>query len=232
VSRGAEPTSPVALGDLQAYVRRCNEINRSGAWARVVYKPDEQMTRGDSTTVTAVVTVDYRLPPEEVLPGPGSAASPSKYLVSCVVKAQLSGSSWDFNINNTGWIAESFYTTDTVSWSWFVGPKLGGTHTLILRVRPLVETSAAVSPASTAANSDVVPFTIAAHVHVPWTQVPAEVMSSLAANFKIAQGLVDSISGLIVALGALATALRIKKWRARHRAPAAPEPKKQSAAHV
>ena len=65
--------------------------------------------------VTAAVTVDYTLPPAEVLPGPGSVSSPRKTLVSCIVEAQLSGSSWDFNIDNTRWVQGSFYTADTVS---------------------------------------------------------------------------------------------------------------------
>ena len=222
---GTQPgkSSGIDYGSLAAYKKRCEKIDTSGAWAHVVYKPNVRMTRGDSTMVTAAVTVDYTLPPAEVLPGPGSVSSPRKTLVSCIVEAQLSGSSWDFNIDNTRWVQGSFYTADTVSWSWYVGPKLGGTHILTLRVKPFVDRAQAGS-VPTASGSDVVPFFIRAHVNVPWREFPAVVMSSLAANFKVAQGLIESLTGLILALGGLGTALHIKRRRARRRTVAARPP--------
>jgi hypothetical protein len=102
----APPTSPTRpvrprkpqFADLQAYKRRCAEITRRGAWARVIYRPSQEMTRGNSAAVTAAVTLNVKTPPARVLKSGGAVAT--KVVVSCIIAARLSGSSYDFNLSS------------------------------------------------------------------------------------------------------------------------------------
>lgn len=173
------------------------------------------MTRGDSTSVTAAASVDFALPPREVLPGSGTTESKG-IILTCTIEARLNASPWDLNISNTGWMSASFLTSETVTWTWYVSPKVGGTQTLILSVKPFVKESGSAEP--TPEQYDVANYTITAHVHVPWTQVPAEIMSSIAANLKIADGLVKAATTLVLAVLALLTATGLKKRRKKKRA--------------
>ena len=138
-------------------------------------------------------------------------------VVSCLVDARLAASPYDFNLNDQGWIQRSFLTADTAKWSWFVGPKIGGSQTLLLQLRPIVEMRPAqggsASFVSAEETSNVRQYEITASVSVPFTERVPEVMSRLAASFKVAQGLVESITGLLTALAALLAFLGIKRWR-------------------
>jgi hypothetical protein len=181
------------------------------------------MTRGDASTVQAAITLTRKAPPRKILHQTGFVTAPGYLVVSCRLQAELTASPYEFNLTPQGWVQRSLLTGQTATWSWFVTPKLGGTHTILVTVRPLVrvqEASDVVHDISNAESSDVQQFATAAHVKVPWTQLPAEVMSQLAANFKVAQGLIEAITGFVLAVVALASALGIRKRRKRTHAPA------------
>jgi hypothetical protein len=210
-----QPTTPEYAG-LSAYKRRCSQIDLKGALAQVVYKPRQQMTRGDTTTVTAAVTLDQSALPSRVLRSTGAVASPA-IVVACVIEARLGASSYIFNLDERGWLSRSFLTSDTARWTWNVGPKVGGTQTLTLEVRPIVRLAPASgsSDFAGAESSDVQSYPIKVQVKVPWTERPAEVMSRLADTFKVAQGLVEATTALLAALLALAAVLGIRRSKAK-----------------
>jgi hypothetical protein len=191
-----------------------------GAIARIIYHPEQSMTRGDSATVRAAVTLSGSLPPERAIGGKGAVGVPG-LVVSCRLDARLTASTWDFSIDNQAWEERSFLTTDTAQWSWYVGPKIGGTHTLTLYVQPIthlaVSHNSAVSATdianAAAAQADIQQYQITAHVKVPWSELPADVMARLAATLKVAQGLVEAMTLLVGAVVALAAALGIRRAR-------------------
>src|SRR5215218_4820868 len=139
------------------------------------------MTRGDSEVVRAAVTLNQSTPPNRVLHRTGAAEEPG-LVVSCRVQAELTASKYQFELDETGWVQRSLYTADTARWSRYVTPKVGGTHTLTLKLRPIVKvqredrtTKASVS----AENSNVQEYETSAHVMVPLTERPQETMSRL-----------------------------------------------------
>ena len=222
-ARPTSPTRPVRprnpeFADLQAYKRRCAEITNRGAWARVLYRPSQEMTRGDSATVTAAVTLNLKAPPARVLQSRGEVAT--KVVVSCIIAARLSGSSYDFNLSDRGWQPRSFETMDTARWQWSVGPKVGGTQMLVLSLQPVVRIGRASlgygSYVSTE-NTNIASYVIRAHVKVPLAQRIPEMMSSLAATFKVAQGLVEGATGLVAAIIAFGAVIGIRRLRQRGR---------------
>jgi hypothetical protein len=209
---------------LPAYERRCAKIDARGAEARVVYEPRATMSRGDSSTVTAAVTLNQSIPRDRVLHRPGAAEEPG-VVVSCRVQARLSASHYDFDVSTKQWIERSLQTTDTAKWSWFVTPKLGGTHSIVLLVRPIMRFgSAKLSPE----NSNIRQYETSVHVKVPWNEMPNELMSQLAETFKVAEGLVTAATALIIALVALAGVLGFRKVRKNKRQRNAERPRAAS----
>lgn len=205
------PKTPEYAG-LSAYSRRCSQITLEGARAHVVYKPSQEMTRGDTATVTAAVTLDRSMLPSRVLKSAGELGAPA-IVVSCVIEARLSASSYDFNVNQRGWVSQSFLTSDTARWTWYVGPKIGGSQTLILNVRPIVRRRPVGGSdiSAIAESADVQLYPIRVQVKVPWTERPAEIMSRIAGTFKVAQGLVEGTTGLLAALLAFGAVAGIKR---------------------
>jgi hypothetical protein len=186
----------------------------SGARARVLYEAKTKMTRGDSETVTAAVTLNQSAPPEEVLHRPG-AAQELGVVVSCQIEARLSSSPYQFEVNPSSWVKRSLLTTDTARWTWYATPKIGGTHTLVLSLRPIVRVQqpASTTPISVSAESNVQQYETEVHVNVPWNERPQETMTRLAATFGVAQRLVEAMTAFVVALVALGTALGIRRHR-------------------
>ena len=219
-SRRHSAPEPPEYAGLSAYSHRCSQINLNGAKARVVYKPSQEMTRGDTATVTAAVTLDRNMSPSRVLESVGAVAAPA-IVVSCAIEAQLSASLYDFNLSEHEWVPRSFLTSDTARWTWYVGPKIGGTQTLVLDVRPIVRLHHVDEPEASGIvkRADVQSYPIKVQVRVPWTERPAEIMSRLAGTFKVAQGLVEGTTGLFLALVALGTAAGIKRSKAKRAPP-------------
>jgi hypothetical protein len=178
------------------------------------------MTRGNTSTVTAALTINRSVRAPEVLRSEGAVAAPA-IVVSCLVDAQLTASPYDFNLNDQRWIERSFLTADTAKWSWFVGPKIGGTQPLVLKLRPIVEMRRVNSSFVTAETSNVQQYEIRASVSVPFSERFPEVMSRIAASFKVAQSLVESITGLLTALAAFLAFVGIKRWRKKRAKPPA-----------
>jgi hypothetical protein len=211
---GKPPTTPT-YARLSAYKRRCEQINRLGAEAQVVYEASKEMKLGDSSDVRAAVSLNRSAPPEQVLPRTDAVGAPG-LVVSCRLQARLSASEYDFDIDDSGWIDRSVYATDTVRWVWTVTPKLGGDHTLTLYVRPIVsqELAGADSETSRAAKANIRDYTTSVHVDVPWNKHPEELMTQIASTLSVAEGLVKGLTALILALVALLAALpRLRKWR-------------------
>jgi hypothetical protein len=211
---------PPEYAGLSAYSHRCSQINLNGAKARVVYKPSQEMTRGGTATMTAAVTLDRNMSPSRVLRSVGAVAAPA-IVVSCAIEAQLSASLYDFNLNEHEWVPRSFLTSDTARWTWYVGPKIGGTQTLVLNVRPIVRLHHVGESKSSdvVERADVQSYPIKVQVRVPWTERPAEIMSRLADTLKVAQGLVEGITGLLLALVALGTAVGVRRSKAKRAPP-------------
>jgi hypothetical protein len=227
----SEPTeSAPEYAALSKYRQRCHHITTSGARAHVVYPPKLAMTRGNGETVTAGVTLSKTVDPERVLHASGGTAAPA-IVVSCVLDARLRGSTSSFSIDDGSWQARSFLTGNTVRWTWSVGPKIGGSQTLLLDVRPIVSIRSSKPEGESA--SDLAPedatvetYPIKVRVNVPWTERPAELMSRLAGTLKVAQSLVEALTGLVTAAVALLAALGIRKARAKRQesAPAGAHP--------
>ena len=216
---GAPTTAPFEPDwtDLAAYERRCQQLNLRGASARVVYQPNAKMTRGDSETLTAAVTLNQSVPPARILHRPGAAEEPG-VVVSCRVQAKLDYSHYQFEVSPTRWVERSLLTTDTARWSWFVKAKIGGSHTLVLNLRPIVMLRReAGSPAAIALSSpsNVQLYETAVDVSVPWTERPQETMTRLAATFEVAESLVKTLTGLVLALIALGAVLGIRRRHGR-----------------
>jgi hypothetical protein len=187
--------------------------------ARVIYEAEKTMTRGDPAAVAAAITLDVATPPDQVLRRP-DAEGESGFLVSCHVQARLRVSQYEFEVEENSWIDRSLLTSDTVRWSWFVTPKVGGTQTLILQVRPVVvitDPDASTAPMVTESDASIMELETTIHVAVPWTERPQEIMSRLAAMFKVAEGLIKAITAVVLALGVLFAALGARKWLQRFR---------------
>jgi hypothetical protein len=177
----------------------------------VLYEARKEMTRGDTDTVTAAVTLDQSVPRDKVLHRRDDVTAEEPGLVvSCRIQARLNASQYQFEVGDKGWVARSLLTTDTAHWSWYVTPKIGGTHTLVLDVRPILTLNNTETEQVSAEVSNVQEYETSVHVRVPWTERPQETMSRLAATFKVAEGLVKAITLLMVALVALGAALGIR----------------------
>jgi hypothetical protein len=172
-----------------------------------VYESDKQMTLGDSDVVRAAVTLDQSTPPDKILQRTG-AAQETGLVVSCRLQARLSASPDAFDVSETGWISRALLASQTQRWDWHVTPRIGGTHTLILYVRPIVKTTYHNVEEALAAESDVRDYATRVHVNVPWNKRPEEFMTRVASTLNVTTGLVKAFAALIVALGAVLTALR------------------------
>jgi hypothetical protein len=136
----AEPapfTPEFSIVGLEEYRQACQELEQRFQPANVVYNPELDMAQGDAAVVdAAAVILDTTLPPEELLRTAGGTAEPVR--VSCRVQAQLRGASEEFLVDPEGWESQDFYPATTVSWSWFVKPRVPGDHELLLDVKPVV----------------------------------------------------------------------------------------------
>ncbi len=187
----------------------------AGARARILYEARREMTRGDAETVAAAVTLDASTPPDQILRRGGAADEPG-VIVSCRVQARLVASPYEFELSERRWIERSLLTGDTARWSWYVTPKVGGMHTLVLNVRPIMkvlQTDGVPTSVVAAGGSNVQEYETAVHVEVPWTERPQETMSRIAATLKVAEGLVRAATALLAALLALVTVLGIRRRR-------------------
>jgi hypothetical protein len=179
-----------------------------------VYEAKTDMTRGDSAIVTAAVTLDQSVPPRRILHRPFAVGEPG-FVVTCRIEARLTSSPYQFEVSPTDWVKRSLLTTDTARWSWYVTPKIGGNHTLVLSARPIVSVHKVGSraPISVIEESSVQQYETTVHVDVPWTERPQETMTRLAATFHVAQTLIEAMTAFVVALVALGTVLGIRRHR-------------------
>jgi hypothetical protein len=181
-----------------------------------LYEAREEMTRGDSGTVTAAVTLDQSVPREKVLHRRDDlTAEEPGLIVSCRIEARLNPSHYQFDVSEKGWVARSLLTSNTARWTWYATPKIGGTHTILLEVRPILTLRDTETANVSAETSSVQQYETTVHVNVPWTERPQETMSRLAATFKVAESLVKAMTLLVVALVALGAALGIRSRRRR-----------------
>ncbi|GAA4674871.1 hypothetical protein [Phytohabitans rumicis] len=207
------PNPPLA--DLADYQRRCERLDSTLQRARVVYEAQASMKRGDPAVVAAAVTLDEATPPEQVLRRAGATAEPG-FLVSCHVEARLRVSPYEFEVDQADWVDRSLLTMDTARWSWQLTPKMGGTQTIVLQVRPVVkirdDLTGTVSRADPA-EASIAEFETKVDVAVPWTERPQETLSRLAAMFQVAEGAVVAATGLVIAVGGLLSALGVRMRR-------------------
>jgi hypothetical protein len=197
--------------DLEAYRRRCERIARRGAPARVLYESRRHMRQGDTETVGAAVTLNRTAPRERLLPG--ADGEDAGVVVTCRLQARLDAAQDDFDVSDEGWVERSLLGGDTATWRWFVTPKLGGTHSLTLRVRPIVRQRPTGRPseADVAAASAIREYEARVDVDVPWNKRPEELMTRMASVLGVAEGLIKALTALLVA--ALALVVGWKKLR-------------------
>lgn len=208
------PSEPEYAGLLE-YRRRCEQISVKGAQARVIFEPRRSMTRGDTDTVVAAVTLNQTTPPDQILDRAG-ATEKGGVLVSCQVQARLMHSPHEFEVEPEDWVGRTnLVHGDTSEWSWYVTPKVGGTNVLVLEVRPFVTTRSqdTTQPSVLEAESDVEQYTTRVQVDVSWTERPQETMSRLAATFNVAEGLVRALTLFLVAVLSLAAVLGIRRHK-------------------
>jgi hypothetical protein len=220
-----EPTFPPEhLAGLAAYQQRCASLDQTLPRARIVYEAAKSMTRGNSEPIAAAVTLDTATPADEILHRTDAAEEPG-YIVSCRLQARLRASSYQFEVDDREWVERSLLTTDTAHWSWYVTPKIGGVHTLVLQLRPVVtvqpQRGAGDLPLS-GEESNIVEYETRVHVTVPWVERPQETMSRLASTFNVAEEMVGAVTGFVVALIALLAALGVRRARGRPRGDATP----------
>ena len=90
----------------------------------------------------------------------------------------------------TGWVERSVLTTETARWSWYVTPKLGGSHTLVLALRPIVVTAnvsaSGVESARRAESSDVQQYETRVNVKVPVSERSQGILSTVAKMSRVA----------------------------------------------
>ncbi|HET8823048.1 MAG TPA: hypothetical protein VFM57_16015 [Thermoleophilaceae bacterium] len=180
-----------------------------------MFEARKKMTSGETNTVVAALTLEQSLPPARVLRRK-EAAEEAGVVVSCRVQARLRGSHYDFELETEDWVERSLLTTDTARWSWHVTPKLGGEHTLVLQVRPIVEFRRAQdrSILASASRSNVQEYETSVDVSVPWSERPQETMTRLAATFNVAEDLVKALTGLLVAMSLFCSAvLGLRFWK-------------------
>jgi hypothetical protein len=145
-------------------------------------------------------------------------------MVSCVIDAQLTAAPRQFDVGPSAWVERALLTTSTARWHWFVTPLEGGSHTLMLSIRPVVHVRrfhAGTGEDLLVSGSTVFEYPIAVRVRVPWTQWLPQQMSSLAATLNVAKGLIEAITALLLAALALAAVLGLRK-RGRGGGPSVP----------
>lgn len=199
-----------------AYQKKCEHLNQNFQPANVVYHPTERMRRGTSKAIEAAVTLRIELPPQEVLET--SEAVARRLLVSCVIEAELRAAEAEFDIQPQGWRSESLLTSSTAYWTWFVTPKQGGTHELILAFRPVitVEDQTEKSSLSSYPPASTQPYRITVDVSVPPDQWVADKLDRTTALIKSATGTTVALTALVAAIIAL---LAIRQRRARSKSP-------------
>jgi hypothetical protein len=209
-------------GGLKEYQKRCERLDEQGGLADVVYEAQKEMTRGDSATVKAAVTIDLAVPPRKILKSRGRLAEDRGIVVSCVVEARLDAAEDEFEIDWADWRAQSLLTKDTARWLWYVKPKTGGTHSLVLYVRPIMKIveDSDTSVASVAQKSNVQQYETEVDVKVPLHEKYPETMTRLASALNAGETLVTSLTTFLLAIGALLAALGVRKRFRKKRATA------------
>ena len=210
---GAVPSPrPPSRGEIEfsKYKSRCLDATREISHANVIYRPVMQMTRGSSTPVSAVVTLNTKAPPDEVLPGGGAASEGLG--VACQIEGRLSGDAHEFEISPSGWESRSLVGEQDARWTWVVTPTLGGTRPLVMELRPVVKV--AQGSALQSQPLTTVPFVTQVNVHVPADQAVTDWAARAKAVFDSLSGAMKALTALIAAIVGLAGALGIRKlWQ-------------------
>lgn len=189
------------------YLRRCRQATTAIVRANVVFDPEMRMTRGSSFTVKAIVTLKTQLPPDEVLPGRAATSAP--LYVACEVEGSLSGDSEEFGIQPAGWQSRSLVGGQDADWTWLVKPKVGGTHSLVMALRPVVKISEG-SGALQTRTLTTASFESTVHVRVPTDQAIADAAARAKVMFDSLSALVKALTVLVLAITAFAGALGIR----------------------
>lgn len=193
---------------LPEYIEECRRLNREFEEANIIYNATEYMRRGDAHTIEAAVTLQIEVPPQKILES--EEAIGRRVRVSCAVEAELRASKEEFDIQEQGWQSQSLLTSPTARWTWSVTPKRGGTHELVLAVRPVItlDDDSATLPSFEASTQR---YQIAADVSVTPYQRLIEGMDRLASLLTSAQGMVVAFTALVSAIIALRLTIRRRR---------------------
>jgi hypothetical protein len=203
------PAPPVRREErrlLNQFVARCQEATEGLSRANVVYDPEIQMTLGGSQDVTAVVTLDTRLPAESFLPDQEARSRP--ILAACEIQARLRGDRREFIIQPFDWESRSLVEALDANWTWLVAPQMSGTFSMVLELKPIVKVGGRSTDHVSSRELTTVPFPITVAVSAP----ADERITDMATRIR---NVFDSLSGLLKALLlflALAVALVTGSW--------------------
>lgn len=216
-----KPGMDVTDVEYQEYLHRCVQATKGIARANVVFDPEMTMTRGSSSTVTAVVTLNTQLPPDQVLPGKGAASE--QLYVACEIEGSLFGDEEEFSVRPTDWQSRSLIGDQDAKWTWVVKPRMGGTRSLVMDLRPVVKVEDASGELKTQSLTTV-SFESTVHVRVPADQAISDAATRAKVMFDSLSGLIKAMTLLVAVSIALGTALglrRLARWiRQRRRRPA------------
>ena len=154
------------------------------------------MTRGEAELVTAAVTLNHTIPRDQILRRKGVTESQG-LLVSCRLQARRSPQRISSVLTSPvgGAIGAD---TETPRWSWYVTPKLGGSHTLVLALRPIVVTAnvsaSGVESARRAESSDVQHYETRVNVKVPVSERSQGILSTVAKTLDLAKAVVTALT--------------------------------------
>jgi hypothetical protein len=191
---------------LDQFVARCQEATEGLSRANVVYDPEIQMTLGGTKTVTAVVTLDTRLPAERLLPDQEATSRP--ILAACEIQARLRGDRDEFIVQPFDWESRSLVEALDANWTWLVAPQMGGTFSMVLDLKPIVKLGGRSTDQVSSRELTTVSYPVTVEVSAP----ADERITDMATRIR---NVVDSLSGLLKALLlflALAVAVVTGSW--------------------
>jgi hypothetical protein len=204
VSTGGPKLTPDVIRYME-YIKRCHQATRELAEANVIYDPDMEMTLKESKTVTALVTLNTKIPPDQLLPNRGAKAD--AIYVACEIEARLSGGVDEFTIQPADWQSRSLVGTQDAKWTWIVAPQVGGTRSLVMELRPIVKRE---NRSKGGTNSEILTtasFESTVHIKVPADQRISDMAIRSRVVFNDLTGAAKALYALVLAIFVLAGVL-------------------------
>jgi hypothetical protein len=115
----------------------------------------------------------------------------------------LEGNKDEFDIQPTGWEPRSLIGGQNAKWIWIVKPKIGGTLSLVMKLRPVVKVEQR-SGKIQLNRPTIVPFQSTVDVGVPADEILADRATRTKTVLDSLSGMVKALLGLLVLLQSFA----------------------------